>query len=359
MQELSRWLSDMNLGHPLTIAGPCSAESEMQTLKIAEQLVGSRATVFRAGVWKPRTRPGSFEGMGEVALPWLVKVKKEFGFQIAIEVANVDHIKKALDHDIDILWIGARTTVNPFAVQDIAEALQDTEKIIWVKNPINPDLELWIGAVERLFNSGIKNIGVIHRGFSSYNATNYRNPPNWQIPIDFRRRHPEIPMICDPSHICGRRDTIEKTAQTALDLKFDGLMIETHFDPDHALSDANQQVTPKVFREIIHRLIVRQKQFSELKYNEQLATLRAEIDSLDVKLIEMLNSRMKIVEEIGMAKRSNNVAVLQEERYTNILNRMIEHGTRMGLSFEFINSIFENIHMESIRIQENIYDKNI
>lgn len=350
------WLNRISAGIPLIIAGPCSAETKEQVLNISHQLDGSKATVFRAGVWKPRTRPGSFEGVGDKALKWLQQVKAETGLKIAIEVAKPRHVELAIKHDIDVLWIGARSTVNPFTVQELADSLKGTDRIILVKNPINPDLELWIGAVERLLKSNVNNIGVIHRGFSSYTVTNYRNQPNWQIPIDFKTRFPDIPMICDPSHICGRRDCIEKIAQTALDLQYDGLMIETHNDPDSAWSDADQQVTPEIFRQIIQRLVVREKKFRESKFSELLASLRSQIDNMDIRLIENLNERMEIVGTIGKLKKENNVAVFQQERFSEILEKMIMHGELSGLSHDFINSIFKEIHLESIRIQENIFN---
>lgn len=350
------WLNRISAGIPLIIAGPCSAETKEQVLNISHQLDGSKATVFRAGVWKPRTRPGSFEGVGDKALKWLQQVKAETGLKIAIEVAKPRHVELAIKHDIDVLWIGARSTVNPFTVQELADSLKGTDRIILVKNPINPDLELWIGAVERLLKSNVNNIGVIHRGFSSYTVTNYRNQPNWQIPIDFKTRFPDIPMICDPSHICGRRDCIEKIAQTALDLQYDGLMIETHNDPDSAWSDADQQVTPEIFKQIIQRLVVREKKFRESKFSELLASLRSQIDNMDIRLIENLNERMEIVGTIGKLKKENNVAVFQQERFSEILEKMIMHGELSGLSHDFINSIFKEIHLESIRIQENIFN---
>lgn len=354
--DLNNWLKGQNKGNPLIIAGPCSAETREQVLNISHQLAGSKATVFRAGIWKPRTRPGSFEGVGDKALKWLQQVKAETGLLIAVEVAKPRHVELAVRHDIDILWIGARSTVNPFTVQELADSLKGTDKTILVKNPINPDLELWIGAVERLMKNGINNIGVIHRGFSSYNVTNYRNQPNWQIPIDFRTRFPGIPMICDPSHICGRRDCIEKIAQTALDLQYDGLMIETHNDPDSAWSDAGQQITPEVFKQIISRLVVREKVFRESKFNELLASFRSQIDNLDIRLIETLNERMEIVGTIGKLKKENNVAVFQQERFSEILEKMILQGEVSGLSNDFIQGIFKEIHLESIRIQENIFN---
>jgi chorismate mutase len=353
-KTLGKWLTDMNLGHPLTIAGPCSAETQEQVLEIAHQLKGSRVTIYRAGVWKPRTRPGSFEGIGALALPWLQQVKKETGLLVAIEVANAHHVKLALEFGVDILWIGARTTVNPFAVQEIADALHGSDKIVWVKNPVNPDLELWIGAFERLYKAGITKLGAIHRGFSSFNKSQYRNQPNWQIPIDFKSRFPDIPMICDPSHICGKRDTIEHVAQTALDLQYDGLMIETHHTPDVAWSDAMQQVTPTVLKEIIHRLTVREKTFHDAKHISQLNVLRNEIDQIDQKLIEILTERMQVVTRIGLVKKEENVAVLQNQRFNEIMNKMIEKAHQTGLSDEFITGIFKEIHQESIRQQEKI-----
>ena len=246
----SNWLTQMNLTHPLVIAGPCSAETEAQVLQIARELKNSDVSIFRAGIWKPRTRPGGFEGVGAIGLKWLQKAKAETGLLMAVEVANAAHVKLALEHDIDVLWIGARTTVNPFAVQEIADALQNTDKIVLVKNPVNPDLSLWIGGVERLYGAGIKNLGVIHRGFSVYEKTKYRNNPEWQVAIDLQNRFPLLPLICDPSHITGRRDMIQEVSQQALDLNYDGLIIETHNDPDNAWSDAAQQVTPDRLKEI-------------------------------------------------------------------------------------------------------------
>jgi chorismate mutase len=355
-KTLGNWLKEMNLGHPLTIAGPCSAETQEQVLNIAHQLSKneSRVTVFRAGVWKPRTRPGSFEGIGALALPWLQQVKKETGLLTAVEVANAHHVKLALEFDVDILWIGARTTVNPFAVQEIADVLQGTDKIILVKNPINPDLELWIGAFERLYKVGIRKLGAIHRGFSSYNKSQYRNQPNWQIPIDFKSRFPEIPMICDPSHICGRRDCLENVAQTALDLQYDGLIIESHHNPDAAWSDASQQITPTTLHEMIHRLTVREKTFQDAAHLNQLTVLRNEIDQIDQKLIEVLTERMQIVNKIGQVKKEKNVAVLQNQRFNEIMDKMFQKAHQTGLSDEFITGLFREIHQESIRQQEKI-----
>jgi chorismate mutase len=348
------WLDEMELAHPLVIAGPCSAESEEQVMEIAMELKNTDATVFRAGVWKPRTRPGTFEGNGVKALPWLQKVKEKTGLLIAIEVANAHHAKLALEFDIDILWIGARTTVNPFAVQEIAEAIQGTDKIVLVKNPINPDLELWIGAIERLHKMGVKNLGGIHRGFSSFRKSKYRNIPSWQIPIDLMNKYPSLPIINDPSHICGNREGIFEVSQTALDLKMDGLIIETHCDPDKAWSDAKQQITPSRLVEIMEELKVRKPRFVKEESLSALAALRQEINAKDNQLIETLSERMQIVDNIGKAKKASNVAVLQNTRWREILEKVVVNGEEQGLSKEFIERIFKAIHQESIAHQENI-----
>ncbi|MGB5363636.1 MAG: bifunctional 3-deoxy-7-phosphoheptulonate synthase/chorismate mutase type II [Aureibaculum sp.] len=352
--NFSTWLKKMELSHPLVIAGPCSAETEEQVLKIAHQLKDTDATVFRAGVWKPRTRPGNFEGNGAKALPWLAKVKKETGLLTTVEVANAQHAKLALEFDIDIIWIGARTTVNPFAIQEIADALQGTEKIVLVKNPINPDLELWIGAIERLHKMGIKNVGAIHRGFSSFKKTKYRNNPQWQIPIDLKNRFPSLPIICDPSHICGEREGIFDVCQTALDLKFEGLMIETHYDPDNAWSDAKQQITPARLSEITQLLRVRKDRVVEKDSLKKLTDLRKEINVLDKKLIELLSDRMDVVENIGRVKKEGNVAILQRTRWKSIIKKVVDMGEEHGLSEEFVEKIFKSIHQESIDHQKKI-----
>ena len=348
------WLDAMELSHPLVIAGPCSAESEEQVLEIAHELKNTDATVFRAGVWKPRTRPGSFEGNGAIALPWLKKVKEQTGLLIAIEIANAHHAKLALEFDIDILWIGARTTVNPFAVQEIADAIQDTDKIVLVKNPINPDLDLWIGAIERLHKKGVKNLGAIHRGFSSFRKSNYRNIPSWQIPIDLKSKYPTLPIINDPSHICGNRTGIFDVSQTALDLKMDGLIIETHCHPDKAWSDAKQQIKPKRLVEIMNQLKVRKPRFEREESLSKLNALRNEINAKDEQLLETLSERMQIVENIGKAKKESNVAVLQNARWNEILDKVVEKGETQGLSKIFIERIFKAIHQESIDHQERI-----
>jgi len=348
------WLDAMELSHPLVIAGPCSAESEEQVLEIAHELKNTDATIFRAGVWKPRTRPGSFEGNGAIALPWLKKVKEQTGLLTAIEIANAHHAKLALEFDIDVLWIGARTTVNPFAVQEIADAIQDTDKIVLVKNPINPDLDLWIGAIERLHKKGVRNLGAIHRGFSSFRKSNYRNIPSWQIPIDLKSKYPSLPIINDPSHICGNRTGIFDVSQTALDLKMDGLIIETHCHPDKAWSDAKQQIKPKRLVEIMNELKVRKPQFEGKESLSKLHALRNEINAKDEQLLETLSERMQIVENIGKAKKESNVAVLQNSRWNEILDKVVEKGETQGLSKIFIERIFKAIHQESIAHQEHI-----
>lgn len=353
-KNLRTWLNDMRLNHPLVIAGPCSAESEEQVLKIAHQLKKTDTTILRAGIWKPRTRPGNFEGVGEIGLKWLKRAKDETGMLTATEVANPAHVELALKNDVDLLWIGARTTVSPFIVQEIAEALKGTHKIVLVKNPVNPDLALWLGAVERLHTSNIEKLGVIHRGFSTYEKTRYRNNPEWQIPIDLQNQFPDLPLILDPSHIAGRRDIIFDLCQTALDLNFDGLMIETHHDPDHAWSDANQQITPETLDQLTVDLKIRKEEGDAIEYRNKLANLRTRIDVVDHKLTEILGKRMKIADEIGMLKKKNNVAILQNRRWNEILGKMILEGKENGLSEEFVLKIYKAIHQESINHQKRL-----
>ena len=322
-KELRTWLEDFKLDHPLVIAGPCSAETEDQVLKIAHELKDSDVSIFRAGIWKPRTRPGGFEGVGAIGLKWLQKAKAETGLLLATEVATAAHVKLALEHDIDVLWIGARTTVNPFAVQEVADALEGTDKIVLLKNPVNPDLALWIGGLERLYNANIKKLGVIHRGFSTYDKTKYRNNPEWQIAIELQNRFPDLPLICDPSHITGKRDMIQEVSQQALDLNYDGLIIETHVDPDNAWSDAAQQVTPDTLKQIFTDLRVRKVTDDESEFNQKMAQLRAQIDEFDGKLLEILGNRMKVADKIGSLKKEKNVAILQNKRWNEILGKMI------------------------------------
>ena len=351
------WLEKMELSHPLVIAGPCSAETEEQVMAIAHELKNTKATIFRAGVWKPRTRPGNFEGVGQLALPWLQRVQKETGLLTSIEVANANHVKLALEYNVDILWIGARTTVNPFAVQEIADALENTDKIVLVKNPINPDLELWIGAIERLQKANIKNVGAIHRGFSTYQKTKYRNNPNWQIAIDFKNRLPRIPLINDPSHICGNRENILDVSQMALDLQFDGLMIETHTNPDKAWSDAKQQITPSRLAEITKKLTVRKENFEEESALKELNDLRKQINSIDSQLIGLLSDRMSVSRKIGQTKKDKNVSVLQPNRWNEILEKRVKEGELLGLNNSFMEKIYKAIHQASIKIQEDILMK--
>ena len=353
-KKLRNWLDDFDLDHPLVIAGPCSAETESQVLGIAHELKNSDVSIFRAGIWKPRTRPGNFEGVGSIGLKWLQKVKKETGLLVTTEVANANHVKIALDHDIDVLWIGARSTVSPFIVQEIADALENTDKIVLLKNPVNPDLSLWYGGIERLYTANIKKLGVIHRGFSTYSKTKFRNNPEWQIPIELQNKFPDLPLICDPSHICGRRDIIKQTSQKALDLNFDGLMIETHNDPDNAWSDAAQQITPKTLINLMKDLVIRKESIEERSFINELENLRIKIDNADSQILDIIGNRMKVSEEIGKIKKNQNVAILQSARWNDILEKMISDGKEKGLSEDFILKIFKAIHQESINHQEKI-----
>ena len=352
--KLRTWLDDLNLPHPLVIAGPCSAETEKQVLDIAHELKDSDVTYFRSGIWKPRTRPGNFEGVGAIGLKWLERVQQETGLRTAIEVANRTHVELALEHNIDLLWIGARTTVSPFIVQEIADALAGTDKVVLVKNPVNPDLSLWLGAVERLHKADIKNIGVIHRGFSTYEKTKYRNIPEWQLAIELQTQFPDLPLINDPSHITGKRKMVFDVAQTALDLNFDGLMIETHCDPENAWSDAAQQVMPSSLIQMMKDLKMRKESDEETEYNSKLSNFRAQIDILDNQLIETLGKRMQVADGIGQLKKQRNVAVLQTNRWNAILGKMILEGETKGLSEEFVLRLFKAIHQESINHQEKI-----
>jgi chorismate mutase len=353
-KELRTWLDDMKLDHPLVIAGPCSAETEEQVLKIAHELKDSDVSYFRAGIWKPRTRPGMFEGVGEIGLRWLKKVKEETGMKTCTEVANAAHVKLAIENDVDLLWIGARSTVSPFIMQEIADALAGTDKIVLVKNPVNPDLALWLGGIERLYTAGIKNLGAIHRGFSTYEKTKYRNTPEWQLAIEFQNKFPDLPLINDPSHITGNREMIQEVSQTALDLNFDGLMIETHFDPANAWSDAAQQVTPTKLKAIMQDLTIKKLTDTAASYREPLESLRAQINVVDDQLIDLLGKRMQVADKIGGLKKEQNVAVLQSRRWNEILGNMVLEGDSKGLSEEFILKLFKAIHQESINHQEKI-----
>lgn len=355
-KRIKDWLNAFQLDHPLVIAGPCSAETEEQVLRIAHELKETDTNVMRAGIWKPRTRPGNFEGVGAIGLDWLKKAKEETGLMIATEVANKTHVDLALKADVDVLWIGARSTVSPFIVQEIADALQGTDKIVLVKNPVNPDLALWLGAVERLYSAGIRNLGVIHRGFSTYEKIKYRNNPEWQIAVDLQNNFPDLPLFVDPSHIAGDRKLIFDICQTALDLNYDGLMVETHHTPDKAWSDAAQQITPKALQQMTADLTIRKKG-GETAFNEKLMALRSKIDVVDDQIFEAISKRMKIVDQIGELKKENNVAIFQPERWNAILERLTAHGHDIDLSEEFTNRFLKAIHQESIQHQHHIINK--
>lgn len=335
------------------IAGPCSAETEEQVMCTARQLADKGCHIFRAGVWKPRTKPGGFEGNGEEALPWLKRVKAETGMLVATEVATPEHVELALKYGIDVLWIGARTSANPFAMQAIADSLKGVDIPVLVKNPVNPDLELWIGAIERLNQAGIKRLAAIHRGFSSYDKKIYRNLPMWQIPIELRRRIPELPIFCDPSHIGGRRELVAPLCQQAMDLGFNGLIVESHCDPDKAWSDAKQQVTPDVLDYILGLLVIR----DETVTTEGITALRKQIDELDNQLMELLAKRMRVCREIGQYKKEHNMTVLQASRYNEILDKRGAQGSLCGMDSEFIKKVFEAVHEESVRQQIEIISK--
>lgn len=345
-------IDGVELGRPLIISGPCSAETEEQVLTTARSLARAGIKVFRAGIWKPRTKPGGFEGIGVPGLAWLNKVKEETGMKVATEVANRGHVEAALEYGVDLLWIGARTSANPFAMQEIADVLREYGKDIpvLVKNPVNPDLELWIGALERLYNAGIHRLGVIHRGFSTYGKQIYRNDPQWRIPLELRRRFPSLPIICDPSHIGGKRELIASLSQQALDMGFDGLIIESHCEPDCAWSDRNQQITPEVLSVILDNLVFRDAPVP----TENLVHLRRQIDQIDNELIELLGKRMDISREIGSYKKEHNIPIVQAARYDDIMRSRVLAAKSMGMSEEFMRQILSSIHEESVRIQLEI-----
>ena len=350
--EPLRLPSDNN-ERPLVIAGPCSAETEEQVMTTARQLADKGCRMFRAGVWKPRTKPGGFEGQGETALPWLQNVKKSTGMLVATEVATPEHVELALKYGIDILWIGARTSANPFAMQALADSLKGVDVPVLVKNPVNPDLELWIGALERINQAGVTRLAAIHRGFSSYDKKIYRNLPMWQIPIELRRRFPSLPIMCDPSHIGGSRELVAPLCQQAMDLGFDGLIVESHCSPDSAWSDAKQQVTPDVLDYILSLLVIRDEKVT----TEGIHVLRKQIDELDNQLIELLAKRMRVCREIGQYKKEHNMTVLQTSRYNEILDKRGAQGALCGMSAEFIRSVFEEVHEESVRQQMEIINR--
>ena len=340
---------------PLVISGPCSAESPEQVMNTAVALANSgKVDVLRAGIWKPRTKPGMFEGIGVKGLPWMAQAKQATGLPIAIEVATAKHVENALQFDVDILWIGARTTVNPFSVQEICDALRGVDIPVLIKNPLNPDLELWSGGIERLQKVGMQNIGMIHRGFSSYGNTEYRNAPMWHLPIEMMRRFPEMLMICDPSHICGNRTGLQSVSQKSIDLDFGGLMIETHLDPDNAWSDAKQQITPDVLVKMFDELKWRVENSEAEEFLNALAVLRAQINQVDDELLQLIGQRMKIADKIGAYKKENNITILQTHRWNEILEKAFDKGEKFGLSKDFITKYFDAVHMESINHQNKI-----
>ncbi|MEM7299039.1 MAG: chorismate mutase [Bacteroidota bacterium] len=350
---MENWIEGLKM--PLIIGGPCSAESEEQVLATARLIKeNTNIQVIRAGIWKPRTRPGSFEGIGVVGLKWLNKAKEETGLMTAVEVATAEHVELALKYNIDILWVGARTTVNPFSVQEVADALKGNDVPVLVKNPINPDLQLWIGALERINGAGITKLGAIHRGFSAASGSQYRNDPTWSIPIELKRLVPDIPIVCDPSHIAGNRALIEPISQKAFDLQMNGVMIESHIDPDNALSDAKQQITPKTLGQILDRLVIREAESHDVDFEIRLKEMREKIDKVDGELLEVMAQRMQIAEEIARHKKEHNITILQVNRYEEIMENRVKKGKSLFLQEQFVHDLYEMIHDNSIRRQTAI-----
>jgi len=356
INPIKAWLP--NIDNPLLIAGPCSLESEEQALETARLLAkDKRVFVYRGGVWKPRTRPGSFEGVGSIGLKWLQMVKKETGFPVGTEVANAQHTEEALKAGLDVLWIGARSTASPFVVQEIADVVKGTNAVVMIKNPVNPDAQLWLGAVERIYQAGIKNIVAIHRGFTPFRDSPYRNYPNWQTVIELRRMMPNLPIICDPSHIAGKRELLYEISQKAFDMGMDGLMIESHRDPSCAMSDAAQQVTPADLAKLLDRLVIRHESASNPDFENQLDVLRNRIDAIDAELLETLSSRMAIVKEIGRYKKDNNVTALQINRWSQLMEDRVKLGNKLDLNETFVKILFQLIHEDSVRMQTEIMDE--
>lgn len=348
----------MEFKRPLVIAGPCSAESEEQILATAQALAATgKVDIMRAGVWKPRTKPGNFEGVGATALPWLVKAREMTGLPVATEIANSRHAESALEYDIDVLWIGARTAANPFSMQEVAEAIRDTDKMVFVKNPVNGDVDLWCGAVERLAACGVKNIGLIHRGFSGYGAGELRNAPMWHLALEMRRRMPDLPMLCDPSHICGCRQYIAEVSQQAADLNYYGLMIESHINPDKAWSDAKQQLTPAALDTLLDGIKWRAGESSSESYKTALLGLREQIDSLDREILQLLSERMNVAEQIGRIKRENDVRILQASRWEDIVEHVLAQSHNLDLSEEFLHTMLNAVHVESINRQNRVMNE--
>lgn len=335
---------------PIVLSGPCSAETEEQVITTAKALAEKKVKIFRAGIWKPRTKPGGFEGVGVDGLSWLQEVKQETGMYVSTEVATSKHVEEALKAGIDILWIGARTSANPFAVQELADALKGVDIPVLVKNPVNPDIELWIGALERIYNAGIRRLGAIHRGFSTYDNKIYRNLPQWNVPIELRRRIPNLPILCDPSHIGGKRELIAPLCQQAMDLSFDGLMIESHCNPDKAWSDASQQITPDILEYILNTLVIRETN----QTTENLTELRKQIDAIDNDLLDLLSKRMRVSREIGTYKKEHSMPVLQSARYDEIMQKRVILGKSLGMSADFVSEFLKSVHEESVRQQIDI-----
>ncbi len=357
IRQVKEWLPQIN--NPLLIAGPCSLETEEQTLTTAKLLSKDhRVFMFRGGLWKPRTRPGSFEGIGSVGLTWLRRVKEETGLPVCTEVANTQHTEEALKSGIDAVWIGARSTASPFVVQEIAEALNGTDTTVLIKNPVNPDIQLWIGAIERINRAGIRNIVAIHRGFTPFMETKYRNYPNWQTVIELKRLLPEVPVICDPSHIGGKREFLYEIAQKAFDMGLDGLMIESHVNPESALSDKEQQLTPSELGKLLDKLVIRHQSANNPLFENKLEMLRSRIDSLDSELLEVLSSRMDIVREIGKYKKENNVTALQINRWAQLMEDRVKLGQKLNLNKTFTQILFQLIHEDSVRMQTEIMDNH-
>ncbi len=356
INPIKTWLP--KLDNPLLISGPCSLETEKQALDTAKLLAkDKRVFVYRGGVWKPRTRPGSFEGVGSVGLKWLQLVKQETGLPVGTEVANAQHTEEAMKAGLDVLWIGARSTASPFVVQEIADVVKGSDAVVMVKNPVNPDVQLWIGAIERVYQAGIKNIVAIHRGFTPFRETKYRNYPNWQTVIELRRLMPNLPIICDPSHIAGKREFLYEISQKAFDMGLEGLMLESHIDPSCALSDAAQQLTPADLAKLLDRLVIRHENANNPEFENRLDVLRNRIDSIDAELLETLSSRVAIVKQIGRYKKENNVTALQINRWAQLMEDRINIGKKMDLNDSFVKTLFQLIHEDSVRMQTEIMDE--
>ena len=356
INPIKEWLPTID--NPLLIAGPCSLETEQQALDTARLLAkDKRVFAYRGGVWKPRTRPGSFEGIGSIGLKWLQMVKEETGLLVGTEIANAQHTEEALNAGLDIIWIGARSTASPFVVQEIADVLKGTDTVVMVKNPVNPDVQLWMGAIERIYQAGIKNIVGIHRGFTPFRETKYRNYPNWQTFIELRRLMPNLPIICDPSHIAGKREYLFEISQKAFDMGMDGLMLESHIDPSCALSDAAQQLTPADLAKLLDKLVIRHENANNPDFENQLDVLRNRIDSIDNELLETLAARIAITKEIGRYKKENNVTALQMGRWTQLMESRVNLGKKLEINETFVKILFQLIHEDSVRMQTEIMDE--